>query len=160
MGVNLVGSPAPMPAHAKQSDLYWFSLPNDASLRTGVYAGLSLSAVFAGWLVIANRVPFLEALAMERNIIAAAFLAVLALIPVIRFYRTPRDLLLSGLLAWSLLAFTYRLFCFKFDLLEEYCSAFHVFVLGAVCYLVFATVSWIGTIIWRVYATGGSHTHH
>jgi hypothetical protein len=26
--------------------------------------------------------------------------------------------------------------------------------------LVFATVSWIGTIVWRVHATNSSHTHH
>ena len=32
------------------------------------------------------------------------------------------------------------------------------FLLGAVSYLVFATVSWIGTIIWRVHATS-SHSH-
>jgi hypothetical protein len=159
MGVNLVGG-APMPVDARLSRLYWFTLPRDASVRTGIYVGLSLSLVFAGWLLVANRVPFLAPLAMERNIMAAAFLAVLALVPVIRFYRTPSDLLISGVLAWSLLALTYRLFCFKFVLLEEYYSAFHVFVLGAVCYLVFATVSWIGTIIWRVYATNNSHTHH
>jgi hypothetical protein len=149
-----------VPVDARRSRLYWFTLPKDASVRTGIFVGLSLSLVFAGWLLIANRVPFLAPLALERNIIAAAFLAVLALAPVLRFYRTPWDLLISGLLAWSVLAFAYRLFCFKFVLLAEYYSAFHVFVLGAVCYLVFATVSWIGTIIWRVYATNSSHTHH
>lgn len=131
----------------------------DVATRTGVYAGLFLSLVFATWLLIANRVPFLEPIAMERNIIASAFLAVLACVPLFRFYRSPLQLLLSGLLAWGLLTLTYRIFCFRFVLLEEYYSAFHVFVLGALSYLIFATISWIGTIIWRVHATS-SHTHH
>lgn len=149
-----------MPVHADFSGLPWFSVPKNAAVRTGMYVGLSQSLVFAAWLIIANRVPFLEPLALERNIIGAALIASLACFPVLRFYRTPRDLLLSGLLSWSLLALTYGLFCIKFVLLEEYYSAFHIFVLGAISYFVFATVSWIGTIIWRVHATSSSHTHH
>ena len=149
-----------MSVHPEFSGSSWFTVPDDAAVRTGIYVGLSQSLVFAAWLLIANRVPFLEPLAPERNIIAAALLASLASIPLIRFYRTPRDLLLSGLLSWGFLALTYGLFCIKFALLEEYYSAFHVFVLGAICYLVFATLSWIGTIIWRAYATDNSHTHH
>ncbi|HUN62683.1 MAG TPA: hypothetical protein VMU53_11870 [Candidatus Sulfotelmatobacter sp.] len=137
-----------------------FRFMRDVAIRTGVYAGVSLSMVFAAWILIANRVPFLDPIAMERNIIASALLAVLACIPLFRFYRSPAHLLVSGLLAWTLLTFTYRVFCFKFVLLEEYYSAFHVFVLGAVSYLIFATISWIGTIIWRVHATDSSHTHH
>jgi hypothetical protein len=138
----------------------WFRFMRDVATRTGVYVGVSLSLVFAAWILIANRVPFLDPIAMERNIIASALLGVLACIPLFRFYRSPAQLLPSGLLAWSLLTLTYRIFCFKFVLLEEYYSAFHVFVLGAVSYLVFATISWIGTIIWRVHATDSSHTHH
>jgi len=132
----------------------------NAALRIGFYSGASLSLIFAGWLVIANRVPFLEPIALERNIIAASLLGVIACIPLIRFYRLPAELLLSGLVAWTFLSLTYRAFSFKFVLLEQYYSAFHVFVLGAISYLVFATISWVGTIIWRVHATSGSHTHH
>jgi hypothetical protein len=149
-----------MPVLHDYFGLRWLAIPKDAAVRTGVYVGSALSLVFAAWLLIANRVPFLEPLAMERNIIAAALLASLACIPLIRFYRAPADLLLSGFLSWSCLALTYRIFCFKFALLEEYYSALHVFVLGVICYLVFATVSWIGTIIWRVHATNSSHPHH
>ena len=42
--------------------------------------------VFTAWLLIANRVPFLEPLAMERNILAAALLTLFACIPLMRFY--------------------------------------------------------------------------
>jgi hypothetical protein len=149
-----------MPALANFPVFRWFGFLKDAAVRTGIYAGVFLSTVFAAWLMIANRAPLLEPLALERNIIAAALLALFASVPVIRFYRLPSELLTSGLLAWSLFALTYRIFCFKFVLLEEYYSTFHVFVLGAVSYFVFATVSWIGTIIWRVHATDSSHTHH
>jgi hypothetical protein len=149
-----------MPDISKFPGIRWFAFLKDVALRTGIYAGVSLSLIFAGWLLAANRVPALEPLAPERNIIALSLFALLACVPLIRFYRTPNELLVSGLLAWSLLTLTYRILCFKFVLLVEYYSAFHVFVLGAICYLVFATVSWIGTIVWRVHATSSSHTHH
>jgi len=47
-----------------------------------------------------------------------------------------------------------------FVLLNERYSAFHVFVLGAVVYLICATLSWIGTIIWRVRSADISQLHH
>ncbi|MGB2635447.1 MAG: hypothetical protein WAM58_16070 [Candidatus Acidiferrum sp.] len=140
--------------------IHWFGFMKDVGIRVGVYAGLSLSLVFTAWLLIANRVAFLEPLAMERNIIAAALLALLACIPLMRFFRSPGDLLVSGLVGWSMLALTYGILCIKFVLLDEYYSAFHIFVLGAISYLVFATVSWIGTIIWRVHAANSSHIPH
>jgi len=149
-----------MPALTRLPFFRWFFFPKDAAIRTGIYLGVCMSIIFAVWLLVANRAPLLEPLALERNIGAAALLGCFACIPLLRFYRLPNDLLLSGLLGWSLLTLTYRIFCFKFVLLEEYYSAFHIFVLGAVSYLVFATVSWIGTIIWRVHATSGSHTQH
>jgi hypothetical protein len=146
-----------MDTAVKLPGIHWFEFMKDAGVRVGVYAGLSLSLVFSAWLLIANRLAFLQPLAMERNIIAAALLTLLALIPLMRFFRSPGDLLVSGLVGWSMLTLTYRIFCFKFLLLDEYYSAFHIFVLGAISYLVFATVAWIGTIIWRVHEADGSH---
>jgi len=149
-----------MPVIAKLPGYRLFGFLKNGAVRTGIYAGLSLSIVFTGWILIANRAPFLEPFAMERNIAAAALLIFFACIPLMRFYRSPGELLSSGLLAWALLTLTFRILCFVFVLLEQYYSAFHIFVLGAVSYLTFATISWIGTIIWRVHATNGSHTHH
>jgi hypothetical protein len=160
MGGNLVGESTPMAVLHEFSGFRWFSIPKDAAVRTGIYVGLALSLVFTAWLYLANRVPFLEPMALERNVIGAAMLGVLACVPVIRFFRNPTDLLLCGSVAWTFLTLTYGIFCLKFVLLEEYYSAFHVFVLGAVSYLIFATLSWIGTIIWRVHATSSSQTHH
>ena len=130
------------------------------AVRLGVYAGASLSTVFVAWIVIANRVPSLTRLATERNVIAAVLLVVCAAAPVIRFLRSPGELLLSGLLAWITFTATYRVLCSIFVLLDDNYSAFHVFVMGAISYLVFATLSWVGTILWRVRATNHSQSHH
>lgn len=136
----------------------WFHFLRNASVRVGIYTGACLSLVFVAWILVANRVPILEPLAKQRNVAASLLLLLLAAMPVLRFLRSPADLLISGLLAWSLLTFTYRVLTFFFVLLEQYYSAFHVFVLGAVAYLLFATLSWIGMIVWRARAEQGTHS--
>jgi hypothetical protein len=153
-----VGGPAPMPVFGKFPGYGWFSFLKDVAVRTGIYAGMALSFTFLAWVLIANRAPFLERFAMERNVATGALLILFACIPMMRFYRSPAELLVSGLLAWGLLTMTYRILCLAIALLEPYHSAFQVFVLGTVSYFIFATVSWIGTIIWRVRATDSSHT--
>jgi hypothetical protein len=129
-------------------------------VRVGIYTGTCLSLVFAMWLVLANRVPLLERLALGRNIIAVVALVLFASLPILRFYRSAGDLLVSGLLAWMLLSLTYRLLGMVFVLLGEKYSAFQVFALGAVVYLIFATLSWIGMIIWKVRSADISHPDH
>lgn len=136
----------------------WFHVFRDRAIRIGVYTGICLSLVLIAWILIANRIPFLEPLARQRNMLASALLILIAAMPVVRFLRSPREMLISGLLAWSLLTLTYRMLTFFFSLLEEYYSGFHVFVLGAVSYLLFATLSWIGIILWRARAAQGTHT--
>ena len=138
----------------------WLMFLRNVPVRMGVYTGACLSIVFAIWLVLANRVVLLEPLALGRNVAAVVLLVFFASLPLLRFYRSPGDLMVSGLLAWTLLSITYRLSCMVFVLLDEKYSAFQVFVLGAVVYLVFATLSWIGTMIWRVRAADVSHPHH
>ena len=128
------------------------------SVRIGIYSGLCLSTGFAFWLFAANHFPRLESFAPERNAAGLALLLSFAAIPVMRFYRMPFDLLFSGLLAWALLSSTYALLSTHFVRLDELFEAFHVFMLGAVVYLLLATLSWIGTIVWRTRAsTRSSH---
>ena len=135
----------------------WFQFLRSAPIRVGIYTGVWLSVILTGWILVANRLPFLEPLAQQRNMTAALLLVLAATMPVVRFLRTPTDLLVSGLLDWGLLTLTYRVLTFFFVLLEEYYSAFHVFALGAVAYLLFATISWVGMMIWR--ARAAEHTH-
>ncbi|MGA2300338.1 MAG: hypothetical protein ABSG77_06560 [Candidatus Acidiferrum sp.] len=149
-----------MPESVHLPGYRWLMFLRNVPVRVGIYTGICLSLVFGMWLVLANRVPLLERLAPERKVVAGFCLVLLACLPVLKFYRSPGDLLVSGLLAWTLFSITYRLLCMVFVLLDARYSAFHVFVLGALVYLICATLSWIGTIIWRVRAADISHLHH
>lgn len=121
----------------------------NAAVRTGVYAGLGLSIAFFAWVIVANRIPALEPLAFERNVAGAAALGLFAAVPVLRFLRLPGHLLASSLIAWAIFAFVYRLLCFAFHGLAVRYGAVHIFALGAVLYLILATISWLGTVLWR-----------
>ena len=147
-----------MPVSGRTSE--GFGILRSAPVRAGIYAGVCLSSIFVLWVLVANRVPQLEIFARERNIAAVALLVFFASVPVMRFYRSPLNLLASGMLGWSLLTLTYLLLCLKFVDLGQNYSGFHVFMLGAVTYFIFATLSWVGTIIWKVRANDISHSQH
>ncbi len=149
-----------MPESVRLPGYRWLMFLRNIPVRMGIYTGICLSLVLVMWLVVANRVPLLERLALGRNIVAVVILIFFASLPLLRFYRSPGDLMVSGLLAWTLLSITYRVLCMVFVLLDEKFSAFHVFVLGAVVYLVGATFSWVGTMIWRARAEDTSNSHH
>jgi len=121
----------------------------NAAIRTGVYAGVGLSAVLVAWLFVANRAPALESFALERNVAASIALGLFAAVPILRFLRLPGPLLASSLIAWSIMALTYRLLCVYFWGLAARYSAVQLFTLGAILYMIFATLSWIGTCISR-----------
>lgn len=129
----------------------------NAAIRTGVYAGVGLSVVLVAWVFVANRAPNLEAFALERNISAAVALGLFASVPILRFLRLPGPLLASSLIAWSIFAVTYRLLCVYFWGLAARFSAVQLFTLGAVLYMIFATLSWIGTCISRARGSKISH---
>jgi hypothetical protein len=147
-----------MPANFSPPGYRWFHIFRHAAIRVGLYTGLWLALVFVAWVVIANRVPFLEPLAQQRNAIATILLALIAVMPVIRFLPSPGELLISGLVAWGVLTLTYRILSLKFTLLQYYYGTFHVCVLGVIAYLLFATLSWIGMIVWRAREAQGTHT--
>ena len=146
-----------MPANFSPPGYRWFDFLRHTPARVGIYTGVWLSVVFVAWVVIANRASFLEPLAQQRNVIATLVLALIASMPVLRFLRSPGELLVSGLFAWSVLTLAYRILSLKFVLLPYYYGAFHIFVLGAVAYLLFATFSWIGMIVWRARAAQRGH---
>jgi len=121
----------------------------NAAIRTGVYSGVGMSMILIAWVLVANRAPSLESFALERNMAAAGALSLFAAVPVLRFLRLPGPLLASGLVALSIMALTYRVLCIYFWGLAVRYSAVQVFTLGAVIYMILATLSWIGTCIWR-----------
>jgi hypothetical protein len=125
----------------------------DSVFRMGVYIGLCLFGVFAAWLVVANRFPVFEKIAFERNILAIGAMALFAAIPILRFIRRPGSLLGSGVIAWAIFSFLYRVICLFFAELSSWHNAFQVFMAGVVVYLIAATLSWIGRLVWRVRAS-------
>jgi uncharacterized membrane protein YvlD (DUF360 family) len=133
---------------------------HNAGVRTGIYTGVALAMGFTTWLYVANRVPAFENVALQRNVIAATVLGVIAALPVLRFLRSPGNLLVSSLIAWGILAFTYRGLCVNFSALADRYSAPQIFALGAVVYMILATLSWIGTCIWRARESHVSHSNH
>jgi hypothetical protein len=132
----------------------------NVAVRTGVYAGFGLSVVFVAWILAANRVSSLETLTEERNLTAAILLGGLALVPVFRFLLMPAKLWISSLIAWAIFSATYASFSAYFASLREHFGAFQLFVLGAVAYMIVATVSWVGNIIWRARAGRPAHPRH
>ena len=137
-----------------------FRIFQSAAIRTGVYSGVGMSMVLVAWLFLANRAPLLEGFARERNIAAALLIASLAIVPLFRFMRLPGRLLFSSLIAWSLLSLTYRALSVYFHALGGRFSAFQIFILGTVVYLIFATLSWVCSAIWRVREASASHPNH
>src|SRR6266404_1241457 len=129
----------------------WFHVFRNAAIRTGVYVGVCLTLVFTAWLVIANHAPFLDRFAMERF---------LAAVPVFRFLRLPGHLMASSLLGWLIFSVSYRALCFIFRGLSNRLSTFHVFVLGAVVYMILTTLCWIVGVIWRAREAHESHPNH
>jgi hypothetical protein len=146
-----------MPVSAHLPGYKWFHVFKNVAVRMGVYVGVFLSLVMYAWIFVANRLPFLERFALERNLAAAVALGFLFLLPVLRFLRSPGNLLASGLIAWAIFSFTYRLLCLFFELLSDKYSASQVLMLGFVVYMILATFSWIGTMIWRARASNVSH---
>lgn len=132
---------------------------HDSALRTGVWSGISMVVVFVAWLFIANRVPSSEKFALDRNVVAASILAVLFMVPVVRFMWHAGRLLASSLAAWWIFSIAYRLLCIAFSALSERYTPMRVFILGSVVCMILATLSWIATLIWR---TRESHiaSHH
>jgi hypothetical protein len=113
--------------------------------------------VLVAWLVVANRAPSLEPFALERNLAGAVALGLFAAVPIIRFLRFPGPLLAAGLVGWSVTALTYRLLGVYFWGLAARFSAMHLFTLGIIIYMIFATLSWIGSCISRARQSDISH---
>jgi hypothetical protein len=137
-----------------------FRVLRNSAVRIGLLAGAGLSLAFSGWIYLANRVPIFNRISIERNLAAAAIMAVLAFIPVLSFFREPASLLVSSLISWSILTVTYWALSIFFSALRDWYSTFEVFMLGAVLYLIAATISWIGRCIWKARSAHFEHPHH
>ncbi len=136
------------------------SLHQNVALRTGVYAGLGLSLILVVWIFLANRVAIPKEFVRERNLATVALLVAVALVPVVRFLLLPAKLWISSLIAWTVFSITYALLGLAFGGLSNHFTAFQVFVLGAVAYMIVATIAWLGNIVWRTWAADAPRRHH
>ena len=71
---------------------FWLHVLKESGLRTGVVTGVLLNVVMVAALVAANRIPWLDARALERNAVSEGVFFLVVLIPVFRFFRSPRKL--------------------------------------------------------------------
>jgi hypothetical protein len=149
-----------MLAHPQTHVPQQFHLLRNPAVRIGLLVGCGLSLALSGWIYLANRIPVFDRVSIERNLAAAAIMGVLAFIPVLSFFREPANLLISSLISWSILTASYGTLSMFFSALREWYSTFEVFMLGAVLYLIAATVSWIGRCIWKARSAHFEHPHH
>jgi hypothetical protein len=129
-----------------------FHIFKDSAVRTGVVVGVGLSLALSSWIYLANSLPIFNSISVERNLAATAIIAFLAFLPVLRFFREPGNLVISSLLAWSIFSLSYRTLSLFYWMLSDWYSTFQVFMIGAVIYLIVATLSWIVTCIWKARA--------
>jgi len=132
-----------MAARIQLPGMRWFLWLRNSALRTGILTGIYLSATFFGWLLIANHIRQLEPFAGIRNLIAGTFMIFLISIPVLRFRREPAKMFLSGLVAWTLLTFSYLTEELHYTLLESRMGALHIFIMGALSYGLAAVFQWV-----------------
>jgi hypothetical protein len=135
-------------------------VPRDIAVRTGVYVGLGLSLILVAWIVLANRVPALAKFAPERNLATITLLALVAIVPIVRFLHMPAKLWVSSLIAWIIFSGIYGVLALAFSGLREHFDGFQIFVLGAVVYMIVATIAWLGNIVWRTWSEDSAHRHH
>ena len=119
--------------------------------RTGIYTGALLIVTMLGALVAANRMPTLERYALERNAIFYTLFVLLMLVPVVRFFNRPMEMLTaSAMIGWVLFVAAYDLAGLFFrNLFEVLRTPFQALVEGAVVYGVFAGGSWVAGMVFH-----------
>ena len=122
--------------------------PFHQAFRTGLRTAGLLTAIMAGALIAANRIPALEVYALERNAVFFTLFVLVTLIPAIRFLKHPRQMIVSAMVGWVLFAGAYDLaghfFRNLFDVLR---TPFELLVEGAAVYGVCAVGSWVVEMI-------------
>ncbi len=118
----------------------------DPAIRLGLVTGGSLIAVMILALVAADRMPWLNRYAMERIWVSyIAFLAVMSL-PVVRFFRAPARVFVSGMIAWAMFTVAYAIagwFFFENLFIRLKHDPLETFVVGSFLYGVAAVGAWV-----------------
>lgn len=120
---------------------------SQAAIRLGLVIGVALSGVAIAWLLVANRIPALDPLAMLRNLLAVALATIFMLVPVYRFRKSPAHVFTCGLTAWSILTLIYAILQIPFPRLGTRMGTFHFFMLGAVLLGLASAVLWVARLV-------------
>jgi len=116
-----------------------------ATLHTGIYTGALLVLVMIISLVAANRLPWLENRALERNAACYSLFVLFMLVPILRFWNRPAKMFASGMLAWAMFVISYDIAGMFFsNLFQVLRTPFEALLEGAVVYGVCAVVAWVG----------------
>lgn len=122
-------------------------LPRPA-LWTGLYTGTLLVMVMFGALVAANRLPWLDNRALERNAASYGLFVIFMLIPVVRFMNRPIQMFTSAMIGWMMFVVSYNIAgMFFHNLFQILRTPFQALIEGAVVYGVCAVVSWVGAMV-------------
>lgn len=113
------------------------------TLKAGLILGAALSGVAIAWLLIANRVPALEGLALFRNLAAGGLVIILMTVPVYRFRRHPSHLFICTFTSWAILTALYALLQIPFPRLGTRLGTFHFFMMGAVVLGLASSLVWV-----------------
>src|ERR1700678_4220695 len=77
------------------------------AMVTGITTGGLLIVVMLSTLLVTNRIPALEAYALERNAISYILFFLVMLIPVLRFLNQPLKLFAAAMISWTTFAAGY-----------------------------------------------------
>lgn len=120
----------------------------NATLITGLYTGALLSMVMIGALVAANRLPWLDNHALERNAACYSLFVIFMLIPICRHLNRPLKMFTSAMIGWVIFVVAYDIAGLFFrNLFQVLRTPFALLVEGAVVYGVFAVGFWVGAMI-------------
>ncbi len=123
-------------------------LPRPA-LWTGLYTGALLVIVMFGALVAANRVPWLDNRALERNAASYGLFVIFMLIPVLRFMNRPIQMFTSAMIGWVVFVIAYNIAGIYFRNLFEVVrhTPFLALIEGSMIYGFLAVVSWVSGMV-------------
>jgi hypothetical protein len=110
--------------------------------------GAAVSGVVIAWLLIANRVPGLERIALFRNLAAGMLVILLMLVAVYRFRRRPSHLFGCTFTSWVILTAVYAILQIPFPRLGMRMGTFHFFMLGAVVLGLASSLVWVIHLVW------------
>jgi len=122
--------------------------PSHAVTITGVTTGSLLVVVMLSALTVTNRIPALEAYALERNAVSYGLFFLVMLVPICRFWNQPLRLFGAAMIGWTMFAAGYDLagFAFKdlFQVLRR--SPLEALLEGTVVYGICAVAVWVITM--------------